>query len=507
MKRARRWLYLAHRWLGIVLCLFMALWFVSGVVMMYVGYPKLTPSERWAHLPDLELPADCCISPQRALLAARALPALVATAGRRSAGTGEAPELRLAMIGGRPFWLVAEPGRGQIAVDAGSAAATVEVDAVAAAAIAARFAVGATPRFVETRDRDIFTVSRSLDGHRPLHRFALDDVAGTELYLSSRTGEVVRDSTRSERAWNYLGAIIHWLYPLKGEWFDSLRPDVIIYLSLAGSLLALFGILAGIWRWRFTRRYGNGRSTPYRAAWMRWHHIAGLLFGAVVFTWVFSGMLSMNPWRIFDSGARPPDGRALAGIEWARAKFERSPAQVLPLADFPVRELVAVLFDGATYYLLYAADGRSLLVPATGEPMVRPRFSREELAAVAARLLPGRVVVRSTWLEEYDRYYYPRQPHTMTGHQERRLPILRVEYDDPEQTWIHLDPHTGRIYNRLDRYGRVKRWLFAFLHSFDAPVFIGQRPLWDIVLILLSAGGMVVCLSGAVIGWRRLRRP
>jgi len=33
----KRYLYLWHRWLGIVLCLFMAMWFISGVVMMYVG--------------------------------------------------------------------------------------------------------------------------------------------------------------------------------------------------------------------------------------------------------------------------------------------------------------------------------------------------------------------------------------------------------------------------------------------------------------------------------------
>ena len=36
-----------------LLCAFFAMWFVSGVVMMYVGYPKLTQAERLAHLPPL----------------------------------------------------------------------------------------------------------------------------------------------------------------------------------------------------------------------------------------------------------------------------------------------------------------------------------------------------------------------------------------------------------------------------------------------------------------------
>ena len=40
--RMKRWLFLVHRWLGIGICLLFAMWFVSGMVMMYVGYPKLT---------------------------------------------------------------------------------------------------------------------------------------------------------------------------------------------------------------------------------------------------------------------------------------------------------------------------------------------------------------------------------------------------------------------------------------------------------------------------------
>ena len=50
---AKRWTYLVHRWLGIGGCLLMLLWFVSGMVMLFIGYPKLTPGERLAALPAL----------------------------------------------------------------------------------------------------------------------------------------------------------------------------------------------------------------------------------------------------------------------------------------------------------------------------------------------------------------------------------------------------------------------------------------------------------------------
>ena len=41
------------------------------------------------------------------------------------------------------------------------------------------------------------------------------------VYVSSATGEVVRDATRTERLWNYAGAWIHWLYPFRGNMFDG----------------------------------------------------------------------------------------------------------------------------------------------------------------------------------------------------------------------------------------------------------------------------------------------
>ena len=84
--------------------------------------------------------------------------------------------------------------------------------------------------------------------------------------------------------------------------------------------------------------------------------------------------------------------------------------------------------------------------------------------------------------------------------------MLRLEFDDPGHTWLHLDPFTGANHSRTADVGRITRWLFNGLHSFDFRGFIDSRPLWGIALILLSVGGFVLCVSGTVIGWRRLCR-
>lgn len=493
---AKRWLYISHRWLGILLCLFMAIWFVSGVVMMYVGYPKLTPAERLAHLPDLVLPEACCVSPQQAFLAT-GLEVKKVT-----------PEFRLVMLGKTPYWLISEAKKGGFAVNAVSGVLVPSFDATHALEVAGFFGRNAQPHLLETISGDIFTVSRALDPHRPLHRLSLDDVEGTELYVSSRTGEVVRDSNRLERVWNWAGSIMHWLYPLKGEWLDRWRADIIIYLSLFGTILSILGLWIGLLRWRFHGAYRNGSRSPYRAAWMKWHHLSGLIFGVVTMTWIFSGLMSMNPWKIFESAGARPDNQVLAGVRLDQANVRLSPSEAISRVAFPVRELTFRLFDGHPYYVLHAADGHSMLL-AADEPLAEPfgRFSDAKMSEVAHRLMPGIRVESVERLENYDTYYYARRPHTMSGHIERRLPVLRVKYADPQHTWLHLDPYSGSVHSRIDDHGRVKRWLFNFLHSWDAWGWTNARPAWDIVLILLSAGGFILCMTGVVVGWQRLFRP
>lgn len=509
LRTCRRWLFIIHRWAGIALCLFMALWFVSGVVMMYVGYPRLTQLERLGHLPPLTLPSTCCVSAGQAYLAARSTLPSVKHA-RATKAEDALPELKLAMIGNTPYWLVGEGRNRQTAVNAVTGAASERFDEVHALVAAGKFGGTSRPTLIEAVHQDIFTVTSTLEPHRPLFRIALNDTEGTEVYVSSRTGEVIRDSTRLERGWNYAGSILHYFYPLKGEFFDKWRRDIIIYTSLAGTILAILGVWIGFLRWRFNGRFTSGSRSPYRGGWMRWHHISGLIFGLVTITWAFSGMLSLNPWKVFETGGAKPKLAAFAGTDLNGVHFALPPQEAIARAGFPVKEIGVQLFDGRPYYVLRAGDGFTKIIladdpGATNRP--QEMLPDATLLAAATRLMPDHTITRMTRLDSYDNYYYYRQPHNMGGQIPRRLPVLRVEFDDPEHTWVHIDPYTASVFNRLDDRGRVKRWLFTFLHSFDSRGFVEQRPMWDVTLILLSIGGFVLCTSGIVIGWRRLCRP
>ena len=43
------------------------------------------------------------------------------------------------------------------------------------------------------------------------------------------------------------------------------------------------------------------------------------------------------------------------------------------------------------------------------------------------------------------------------------------------------------------------------LHSWDWLPLLERRPLWDVLLIVLSLGGLLLSATGVVVGWRRLR--
>ncbi|MFC4276281.1 PepSY domain-containing protein [Achromobacter aloeverae] len=537
----KRAVYLVHRWMGIGACLLMALWFVSGVVMLFIGYPKLTPWERMAHLPALD--ADQVRIP-------------VAQALARVGEPANATEIVLTSVAGRPAYRVRDgAGRlsvidaanGQVLPRASPAAAEAAARAWAAASAGTPAREGppdAAARYVDTVTEDRWTHSSALNPHRPLLRVQLDDDARTLLYISSATGEVVLDAPLSQRAWNYVGAWLHWLYFLRDRPVDPGWSWIVIVLSAGGTIVALTGTLAGIWRWRFRGRYKSGKRSPYRDFYLRWHHITGLVFAAITCTWIFSGLMSMNPLGIFAAQGQRPDVAAYRGglpgtVRPAVAAADA--LRALQATGFAPREIAWRVLGGQPYLLARDgadrtrlvmdmvgggaggedkgdADGAGAAAGATASatagadagtgnaaPRILAHWPQATLRAAAARLNTA-ALMDMRWLERYDDYYYGRAPEAMNGGLERRLPAWRLTYADGADTWVYLDPRTGDMALSADRAQRRGRWLFNFLHSWDLPAMLRDDGWRAGVLIVLSLGGLALSLTGVVIGLARLRR-
>src|SRR5690606_5665945 len=154
-----------------------------------------------------------------------------------------------------------------------------------------------------------------------------------------------------------------------------------------------------------------GSRTPYRVPWMRWHHIIGLLFAGFVFTWIFSGLMSMNPLGIFSAaGERPSLAAYQAGLPKVQGALADSAAIIARLhgqEGLDVVEMEWRMLAGRPYVLARDATGKSRLVmdDGAGGLLIRERWADAEILRAAAQLLPY-PIVEQHHMEQYDGYYY-----------------------------------------------------------------------------------------------------
>jgi hypothetical protein len=466
----KRWLYLIHRWIGIATCLLFVMWFASGLVMLHVPFPELEEQEQLGGLAPIawgaveQVPADDA-DLRVAVLEMR----------------GHRPVWRLYPWDGEPRAVWADTGR--------NAGATGESEARAIASAFAGSQVAAMHR-IRT---DQWTVAGGYDGHRPLWQAELEGPGGRVLYVSSVTGEVVLDTDRRERAWNWLGSVPHWLYPRALREDQPLWRQVVMWASGPCILVALTGTWIGLMRLRAgRRRFKGGRMTPYRG-WMKWHHVSGLVGAVLLILWIFSGWLSVDPFRLFASdGPGLAEQRAYAGTE------------PLPLASVPAlaasapdaRRVVVQAAAGAPYLTVQRADTPPLLRNAALRPLAEDQARMEH---AARQLVPGAPLIAAERLTRPDAYWY-----AVRG--EVPLPVLRLRFSDEAKTWLHLDPRSGEVLGGGDAKRRTYRWLFDLFHRWDLNLLLNSSPSREVLIWLMSLIGLVGSASGVVIGWRRLMR-
>jgi hypothetical protein len=227
-----------HRWWGVVFCLLFAMWFASGIVMHFVPFPARSEVGRVGGS---------------------------AVGGDREIHS-EQGALRIAAAHARSLGL--DPSRTTVTLI----------------------------------DDDQWTVAGDFDSDRPLYRIAVNDAAGTEIYVSSAKGDVVLFTTRSMRLANYFGSIAHWIYPTVLRRHGKAWSALMWWLSLVATIGASIGVIVGIVR--------LGAATAYRGL-QRAHHTFGLIFAPFILSWIFSGFLSVDDGWLFFHGlarAEPPAG-------------------------------------------------------------------------------------------------------------------------------------------------------------------------------------------------------
>lgn len=437
-----RWVLVAHRWLGIVLGLLVLAWCASGIVMMYVPYPALSDDERRAGLEPVVL-EDCCTI-------AGAGPLLV---------RGFSVE----MFDSRPLLRATLASGERVIFDLLSGSEIERFDDASLRRVGLRYG---DARRIETVILDQWTVQARFNRHRPMLRFA--DDPGVEWYLSSATGELVQHTTRWERGWNWVGSVVHWLYPTVLRQHTAAWAQVVIWLTIVALLLVVTGAAFGIRQYRREHRYRGARA---------WHHYAGLLFGVFTLLWLVSGLVSMNPWGLLE-------GRSFA------AEVERLEGEPITLAA-AVREIERANPSATTVEFRYAPARGILQAYGRNGLETRSPIAVDESRRLVEGMRPGRMLASFERLDRPDAYYY-----------RGGFPVHRAIFDDGER--IYLDPDTGALKLAVDDERASYRWLFSALHRGDFHAVARLRPFWDVWMVSLMVGLLVGAGTGVYLGARHV---
>ncbi len=501
----KRWIVLTHTYLGVAFALLFVMWFASGIVLAYSPFPSLSADDRLRFAPALDC-ASCRVSEAEAK----------ALLGIQTARVGDASAL--GMLGTRPVWRIVDDRLRWHAVFADIASVVPMVDSTTGSAIALGFARSRRPDLPATvrasyvsrlTEPDQWTLEQPMPSQLPMLRYDLNDDDGTRVYISQAGAEVVTLSVRHERALAYLGAIPHWIYPTLLRRHVRAWSGFVILLSALGTLMSIAGLTIGIWQWRWrarARRTSEGRPrprSPYREFVMRWHHLLGLVFGLCVCSWVFSGLMSMNPGE-WSPGSTPDtalrerwsgDGGALATAHVTAIDAWRV---MIGAGDVP-HTMQLDRIGGHAFWVGQSAGSRGVLIDADAPGAGVTDLTESALIANAVRCLDGAQLIDVALLKDGDDYFRQTPEHHLDA------PVLRLRFADTPSTWLYVDPAIGALKATFASRSRLERWLYSGLHDFDFRWLLSHRPLWDVVVVGLSIGGLLGSLSGAVLAIRWLR--
>lgn len=302
MKTLFRFVYRCHKWFGLPLAVMFLVWYVSGIVMLYHRFPRLTPSttpvERvdpeslrrlWGSLTDT-------ISSMRLFFSADSLLADV---------NGE-------LYGG---YTPAMPDLERIAHSFGTRLERVDT----------------------LEDIDKWIPFDRLMRHLPIYRITGADRSFT--YVSSRTGEVLQHNTLSARRWAWVGALPHYVYvtPLRRD--AGLWRKVVIWMSGLSTVSVLFGLVVAV-RFLVRRR----RFRIFRKRIWQWHYSFGLVFGLFMLAFIFSGMMSLADipeWLVRERPVHKESGKILKNDLDIASVPARFGVVSLSCASQPMLEVVA----------------------------------------------------------------------------------------------------------------------------------------------------------------------
>lgn len=487
-----------HKWTGIVISLFFIMWFVSGIVLLYHKYPRVTDKDHYAHMEGLDTTA---------LPELYSLPGLTDSTAVKSLSVckefGEVAWTISGVSSRKENPMAAKPDRGGKYVFAGdtlipqSGVTSARLDS-----IAELWAGSSRIMKVDTlHERQQWILYERYEKSLPILRYFFDNPDKTEVFLSQKSGEVLQVSTSSERIWSWVGAIPHKLY------LPFLRKDVERWKNvlLIGGLLcfaaALTGMYMGIYYLCINRRKNREFNSPFKKRIWRYHHVAGLVFGIFLIGWGISGSLAMQrvpKWMVNYEG----DYFVSSSKLWGK--------KPLPLKEYKLdyrdifkkyRDVKSVSWEhfGKTPAYLIVSGDKEIYVDASHEGCVKQlEISKGEIENAVERYFGEDVEYTISLQNDYDEYY-------LSAPGDYPLPVWKVNVENEDGVRMYVSPSDGYV-KYLNNNRMAKKWLFGATHFLNIKYFVLHKALRYASLWILSIGCVFVIATGIGISISKNKR-
>lgn len=331
----------------------------------------------------------------------------------------------------------------------------------------------------------------------PIYKFYFGDEDKHQLYISSRTGEALQFTDKDNRFWSWVGAIPHWVY------FTSLRQDsqkwvdVVVFLSGIGCIMCLSGIVLGIRSYIMQYRRRKKIESPYKKRIYKWHHILGFVFGIFVFTFVFSGMMSLAAVPKWMVNVHNPDIQK-ESLAKQPIKLSDYKLNIQKILDKYPDKVKSIEWDSFGHIPLYKVivDNRLITLNASSENIQNLELNE---ADIKDRLTPlHKENISASLMTGYDNYYVGLSDHLP-------LPVYKVEVEDADHSTYYVNPKNGSI-RYFNTNSKARHWTYGALHSFKFKFAVENKIVWNIMMWTTMIGGTLVSISGVWLGFRYLKR-
>jgi hypothetical protein len=261
----------------------------------------------------------------------------------------------------------------------------------------------------------------------------------------------------------------------------------------------------------------RGRERTAAISWKRLDYLAhrwiGIVLGGLVFVWFSSGIVMVfYPWPALTESKRMAllgpfePGAPLVGFARAAATatshLERADTAALNQWGPPVGGRLTRLDRRLVYQFWGEGDGRTVptvLVDAETGGVLSP--ISPAIAVVAARAVVGSGpgVLEADLLERGDHYM-------MNHDYAADFPAYRVRFADAERTAVYVGVRGGSPFGVVTTLTRFTTWFGTVPHWFYFMWLYHRRPVWTAVNIATGSCGVLLAVTGIVLGLSQLFR-